>query len=169
MKILIRQHTKCPPFASSTRLLTTSQLTLDHYPEAASPWHVPLQFARGVKNFGKVFAGRGGWGVRHFYFGWGAGNIDGGWSWNFEVKIKIASQYHYKEYFWYDMSQVFGTLCCFSSRTFLKQLASHVFADTLQLKFPGIKFFLIHPGNWNIFWKVLKFFVQCKWKTSNHT
>ena len=30
-------------------------------------------------------------GVRHFYFGWGAGNIDGGWSRNFEAKIKIAS------------------------------------------------------------------------------
>ena len=36
------------------------------------------------------------------------------------------------------MFQVFGTLCCFSSRSFLKQLASHVSADTLQLKFQGI-------------------------------
>ena len=31
------------------------------------------------------------------------------------------------------MSQVFGTLCCFSSRLFLKQLASHVSAATLHL------------------------------------
>ena len=46
-----------------------------------------------------------------------------------------------------EMSQVFGTLCCFSSRPFLKQLASHVSADTLQLKFTGMKLFLIHPGN----------------------
>ena len=30
---------------------------------------------------------------------------------------------------------------------FLKQLASHVSAASLQLKFPGMKFFLIHPGN----------------------
>ena len=48
------------------------------------------------------------------------------------------------------MSQVFGTLCCFS-RTFLKQFASHklapLSADTLQLKFPGIKLFLVHPEN----------------------
>ena len=43
------------------------------------------------------------------------------------------------------MSQVFGTLCCFSSTPFLKQLASHVSAAMLQLKFPGMKFFLIHP------------------------
>ena len=59
-----------------------------------------------------------------------------------------------------NMSQVFGTLCCFSSRPFLKQLASHVSANTLQLKFRGMKFFLIHPRNWNIFWKVLKFFLH---------
>ena len=45
------------------------------------------------------------------------------------------------------MSPVFGTLCCFSSRAFLKQLASHVSADALQLKFPGVKFFLVFPGN----------------------
>ena len=44
-------------------------------------------------------------------------------------------------------------ICCkslehsVSSRPFLKQLASHVSADTLQMKFPGMKFFLIHPGN----------------------
>ena len=43
-----------------------------------------------------------------------------------------------------NMLQVFGTLC-FSSRPFLKQLASHVSDDTLQLKFPGMNFFLIHP------------------------
>ena len=42
------------------------------------------------------------------------------------------------------MAQVFGTLCCFSSNPFLKQLASYVSAATLQLKFPGMKFFLIH-------------------------
>ena len=35
---------------------------------------------------------------------------------------------------------------CFSSKPFLKQLASHVSATTLQLKFPGMKFFLIDPG-----------------------
>ena len=50
------------------------------------------------------------------------------------------------------MAQMFGTL------PFLKQLTSHVSATTLQLKFPGMKFFLIHHGHWNIFWKVLKFF-----------
>ena len=49
--------------------------------------------------------------------------------------------------------------CCFSSRPFLKQLASHISAHTLQLKFLGMTFFLIHPGDWSIlFWKVLKFF-----------
>ena len=42
------------------------------------------------------------------------------------------------------MLQVFGTLCCFSSRPFLKQLASHVFADTLQLEIPGYEVFS-HP------------------------
>ena len=32
-------------------------------------------------------------------------------------------------------------------------------ADILQLKFPGMKFFLIHAGNWNsIFGKFLKIF-----------
>ena len=45
------------------------------------------------------------------------------------------------------MSQVFGTFCCFFSRPFLKQLTSHVSADTLQLKFPSMKFFLIPPEN----------------------
>ena len=45
-----------------------------------------------------------------------------------------------------NMAQVF-----FSSKPFLKQLASHVSAATLQLKFLGMKFFLIHPGHWNIF------------------
>ena len=25
-----------------------------------------------------------------------------------------------------------------------------------EIKFQGMKFFLIHPGNWNIFWKDLK-------------
>ena len=30
---------------------------------------------------------------------------------------------------------------------FLKQLASHVSAASHQLKFPGMKFLLIHPGN----------------------
>ena len=36
---------------------------------------------------------------------------------------------------------------CFSSKPFLKQLASDVSAATLQLKFPGMKFFLIQPGH----------------------
>ena len=48
------------------------------------------------------------------------------------------------------MSQVFETLCCFS-RIFLKQFASPklapLSADTLQLKFTGIKLFLVHPEN----------------------
>ena len=35
---------------------------------------------------------------------------------------------------------------CFSSKPFLKQLASHVSAATLQLKFKS-KFFLIHHGH----------------------
>ena len=43
------------------------------------------------------------------------------------------------------MAKVFGTLCCVSSKPFLKQLASHVSTAMLQLKFPGMKFFLIHP------------------------
>ena len=33
----------------------------------------------------------------------------------------------------------------FSSKPVLKQLASHVSAAMLLLKFPGMKFFLIHP------------------------
>ena len=41
--------------------------------------------------------------------------------------------------------------CCFSKKPFLKQLASHVSATTLQLKFIGMKFFLIHAGHLNIF------------------
>ena len=40
-----------------------------------------------------------------------------------------------------------GTHCCFSSKPFWKQLASHVSAAALQLKFPGMKFFLIYPGH----------------------
>ena len=48
--------------------------------------------------------------------------------------------------------------CCFSSKHFLKQVASHVSAATLQLKFPGMKFFLIHSWHWSIFCKVFKFF-----------
>ena len=39
---------------------------------------------------------------------------------------------------------------------FLKQLASHVSAAMLQLKFPCMKFFLIHPRHWNIFFGRLK-------------
>ena len=35
----------------------------------------------------------------------------------------------------------------FPVNLFLKQLASHISAATLQLKFPGMKFFLIHPGH----------------------
>ena len=34
---------------------------------------------------------------------------------------------------------------CFSSKPFLTQLASHISAAILQLKFPGMKLFLIHP------------------------
>ena len=65
----------------------------------------------------------------------------------------------WKKYFFNgDMSQVFGRLCCFSSRLFLKQLASHASADNLRLKFRYMKFFLIHPGKWNIFFEGLKFF-----------
>ena len=53
---------------------------------------------------------------------------------------------------------MFGTLCCFSSKHVLKQLASHVSAATLQLKFLGMKFFLIHPGYGNIFLEGFKVF-----------
>ena len=53
------------------------------------------------------------------------------------------------------MCQVFG---CFSSRPFLKQLAAHVSADILQLKFPGMKVFFINQGNWNIFLEGFKVF-----------
>ena len=53
---------------------------------------------------------------------------------------------------------LFGTLCSFSKRPFLKQLESHVSADTLQLKFPGMMFFSPILGIENFFWKVLKFF-----------
>ena len=48
--------------------------------------------------------------------------------------------------------------CSFSSGPFLKQLVSYVSADTLQLKFPGMKFFFIQPGNGNIFLEGFKFF-----------
>ena len=41
--------------------------------------------------------------------------------------------------------EVFGTFCGFSSKPFLKELASHVSAAMLQLKFRCTKFFLIHP------------------------
>ena len=57
-----------------------------------------------------------------------------------------------------NMSQVFGTLCCFFSRPFLKQLASHVSADSPQLKSPRVKFFLIHPRISNIFLEGFKVF-----------
>ena len=43
------------------------------------------------------------------------------------------------------MAQVFGTICSFSSKPFLKQVASHVSAAMLLLKLPGMKFFLIYP------------------------
>ena len=59
-----------------------------------------------------------------------------------------------------NMSQVFGTLCCFSSTPFLKQLASHVSAAMLQLKFPGMKFFLTHPRHRNIFFGRFKRFLR---------
>ena len=44
----------------------------------------------------------------------------------------------------------------------LKQIASYVSADTLLLKFPRMKFFLIHPGNWNIFLEGLKVLMKGK-------
>ena len=46
-----------------------------------------------------------------------------------------------------NMAHLLGTRCCFSSKPFWKQLAPHVSAATLQLKFPDMKFFLIHPGH----------------------
>ena len=59
-----------------------------------------------------------------------------------------------------NMAQVFGTLCCFSSKPFLKQLASHVSARRyLSAKIPGYEVFS-HPS-WalkKIFWKLLKLF-----------
>ena len=55
------------------------------------------------------------------------------------------------------MSQVFGTICCFS-RPFLKQLACHVSADTLQLKFSGMKFFSSILGIETIFLEGFKVF-----------
>ena len=48
--------------------------------------------------------------------------------------------------------------CCFSSKPFLKQLASHVSAATFHLKFPSMIVFLIHPGHWNIFSEGFKVF-----------
>ena len=56
-----------------------------------------------------------------------------------------------------NMSQVFGTLCCFS-RPFLKQLACHVSADTLQLKFSGMKIFSSILGIETIFLEGFKGF-----------
>ena len=53
------------------------------------------------------------------------------------------------------MWQVFG---CFSSRPFLKQLAAHVSADTLQLKFPGMKFFSSIKGTETFFLEGFKVF-----------
>ena len=52
--------------------------------------------------------------------------------------------------------------CCFSSKTFMKQLASHISGATLQLKFLGVKFFF-HPS-WSLkhfLGKVVKFFAYC--------
>ena len=52
------------------------------------------------------------------------------------------------------MAQTFGTLCCFSSKPFLNQLASHVSARRYPLaEIPrGMKFFLIHLlGNETLF------------------
>ena len=67
------------------------------------------------------------------------------------------------------MTQVFGTLCYFPSKPFLKQLVSHVSAATLQLKFPVLKFFLIHPGLRNIFLEGFKVFcVVLKKDQSSH-
>ena len=61
------------------------------------------------------------------------------------------------------MVQVFGTLC-FSSKPFLKQRASHVSAAMLQLKFPCMNFFLIHPRHSNIFLEGLKVFCEVSMK-----
>ena len=102
--------------------------------------------------------------------------VVGGGSRNFDVKIKmhntsIKSIFGNLIYFrdiwkmhllssekYLFQRRYVATFTCFSSRPFLKQLASHVPANTLLLKFPGMTFFLIHPGNWNaFFWKVLKF------------
>ena len=50
----------------------------------------PSSFGRGVKNFRKVFAGRGG-GQKFFFFrGVGVGGGERGEPRNFEVKIKTA-------------------------------------------------------------------------------
>ena len=42
---------------------------------------------------------------------------------------------------WQYGTSVWNTRCCFSSKPFLKQLASHVSTATLQLKLSGISFF----------------------------
>ena len=47
-----------------------------------------------------------------------------------------------------------ATFTCFSSRPFLKQLASHVPANTLLLEIPGYDVFS-HPS-----WKLKRFFLE---------
>ena len=56
-----------------------------------------------------------------------------------------------------NMVQVFGTLCCFCSKPFLKQLASY-FCCYASAEIP--KFFLLHPRHWNIFFGRFKSFLH---------
>ena len=57
------------------------------------------------------------------------------------------------------MLQVFETLCCFSSRPFLKQLASHVSSDTLKAEFTRYEVFS-HPS-WELKHFLEGFKVRC--------
>ena len=91
------------------------------------------------------------WGVRSFYFGVGGLILLGG---HVILKLKlhntsiksifgITNLIYFRDiwkmhllssdkiFFNGNMVQVFGTLCCFSSKPFLKQLASHFSAATL--------------------------------------
>ena len=77
------------------------------------------------------------------------GGVGGrGWARNFEVKIKMHNT---------SIKSIFGNLIYFRDIWKMhllsseKYLASHVPANTLLLKFLGITFFLIHPGNWKAF------------------
>ena len=95
------------------------------------------------------------WGVRSFYFGVGGLILLGG---HVILKLKLHNT---------SIKSIFGITNLIYFRDIWKmhllssekivasvwntQLASRFSADTRQLKFPGMKFFLIHPGNWNIF------------------